>query len=100
VRSNYHSFPDWINFRNETGKHTPAKVAPRLLSDEEITELAESCVTLLHIQGRAIECTLSGMSVEAGGFLLPEDAPKVRAKAEVLARAGAMAEKDWREGNV
>jgi hypothetical protein len=82
------------------GKHTPAKVAPRLLSDEEVTELAEICVTLLLIQGQTIEGTLSGMGVEAGGFLLPEDAPKVRAKAEVLARVGATAEKGGREGNV
>jgi hypothetical protein len=83
----------------KVGKHIPEEVAPRLLSDVELSELAEGCLTLLVVQGQAIEHTLSEMSVEAGGFLLPEDAPKVRAKAELLARAGAIMEKNGREGN-
>jgi hypothetical protein len=83
----------------QVGKHTPTEIAPRLLSDEEITELAESCVALLVTQGQSIDLSLSEMSVEAGGFLLLEDAPKVRARAEVLARAGATAQSDGREGN-
>jgi len=69
------------------GKHIATEIAPRLLSDEEITELAESCVALLVTQGQTIEVSLSEMSAEAGGFLLPEDAPKVRAKAESLTLA-------------
>jgi hypothetical protein len=81
----------------QVGKHTPIEVAPRLLSDDEINELAESCLALLDIQGQTIDRTLSEMSVDAGGFLLPEDAPKVRTRA--LARAGATPEKEGREGN-
>jgi hypothetical protein len=70
-----------------------------LLSDEEITELAESCVALLVTQGQTIDRSLSEMSVEAGGFLLQEDAPKVRTRAEVLTRAGATKQNDGREDN-
>jgi hypothetical protein len=83
----------------QIGKHTPTEITPRLLSDEEINELAESCVALLVTQGQTIDRSLSEMSIEAGGFLLPEDAPKVRARAEVLARAGATTPNDGREGN-
>jgi hypothetical protein len=54
------------------------------LSDGEIEELAQACVAMLEVKGQSIELTLSEMSVEAGGFLLPEDAPRVRAKAEAL----------------
>ena len=52
--------------------------------DEEISEFAESCVALALTQGQAIDLILSEMSVNAGGFLLPEDTPKVRIRAEVL----------------
>lgn len=83
----------------QVGKHIPAEITPHLLSDEEITELAEGCVALLVTQGQTIDRSLSGMSVEAGGFLLQEDAPKVRARAEVLARAGATTQNSGREGN-
>jgi hypothetical protein len=83
----------------QVGKHIPAGIAPRLLSDEEINELAESCVALLVTQGQSIDHTLSEMSVEAGGFLLQEDAPKVRARAEVLTRASATTQREGREGN-
>jgi hypothetical protein len=83
----------------QVGKRTPTKITPRLLSGEEITELAESCVALLITQGQTIDRSLSEMIVEAGGFLLPEDAPKVRARAEVLTRAGATRQNDGREGN-
>jgi hypothetical protein len=54
------------------------------LTHEEITELAESCIALLEVHGQAIERTLSEMSSEAGGFLLPRDAIKVREKANAL----------------
>jgi hypothetical protein len=83
----------------QVGKHIPTGITPRLLSDEEITELAESCVALLVTQGQTIDRSLSEMSVEAGGFLLQEDASKVRARAEVLARADATTPNDGREGN-
>ncbi len=50
--------------------------------------MASVCVTMLEVHGQPIECTLAEMSVAVGGFLLPADAPKVRAAAEFLARAG------------
>lgn len=83
----------------KVGKHIPTKLTPRLLSNDEITELAESCVALLVMQGQTIDCTLSEISIEAGGFLLPEDAPKVRARAESLTRAGEVTQDLRREGN-
>ena len=83
----------------QVGRHIPVKITPRLLSDEEISELAQGCVALLVTQGQTIDRSLSEMSVEAGGFLLQEDAPKVRARAEVLTRAGAPAQNSGREGN-
>jgi hypothetical protein len=54
------------------------------LSDGEIEELAQACVAMLEVKGQSVEVTLSEMSVEAGSFLLPADAPRVRAKAEAL----------------
>lgn len=81
----------------QVGKHIPTEITPRLLSVEEITELAQGCAALLVTQGQTIDRSLSEMSVEAGGFLLPEDAPKVRAKAESLVRAGATAQSERRE---
>jgi hypothetical protein len=83
----------------EVGKHAPAAIIPRLLSDQEINEMAEGCLALLVTQGQTVDLTLSEMSVEAGGFLLPEDAPKVRARAEVLALAGAITQNNRRERN-
>ena len=83
----------------QVGKHTPAEITPHLLSDEEINELAESCVALLVTQGQTIDRSLSEMSVEAGGFLLQDDAPKVRARAEGLTGAGATTQNSGREGN-
>jgi hypothetical protein len=83
----------------QVGKHIPTEIAPHLLSDEEINELAESCVALLVTQGQTIDRSLCEMSVEAGGFLLRDDAPKVRARAEVLARTSATTQNDRREGD-
>jgi hypothetical protein len=42
---------------------------------------------MLETQGRPVERTLSEMSSD-GGFLLPEDAARVRARAESLLRVG------------
>ncbi len=53
----------------------------------EIRETAEICVALLETQGKSIDVTLSESSSEGGGWLLPEDAPKVREEAERLMRA-------------
>ena len=54
------------------------------LSDGEVEELAQACVAMLEVKGQSVELTLSEMSAEAGGFLLPEDAPRVREKANLL----------------
>jgi hypothetical protein len=54
------------------------------LSDVEVEELAQACVAMLEVKGQSIEVTLSEMSAEAGGFLLPTDAPRIRARTEVL----------------
>ena len=64
------------------GDYTPA--TPQTLSEGEIVELAQACVAMLEVKGQAVEVTLSEMSAEAGGFLLPEDAPRVRAKAKAI----------------
>jgi hypothetical protein len=61
------------------------EVAARPLTPEEIREMAEVCVSLLETQGKSIEVTLSEISSEGGGWLLPEDAPRVRAAAAELA---------------
>jgi hypothetical protein len=41
-------------------------------------------VALLKAQGRSIEVTLSEISSGGGGWLLPQDAQKVREEAEAL----------------
>jgi hypothetical protein len=84
---------------HQVGKYTPTETVPRLLSDKEITELAESCIALRVTQGQTIDLSLAEMSAEAGGFLLPEDASKVRARAEVLTLAGKDTLNSGREGN-
>lgn len=81
----------------EVGKHTRTEIAPQRLSDEEIEELAESCIALLVTQGQAIDRTLTEMSIEAGGFLLPEDASKIRARAEALSCKKAITQNIGRE---
>jgi len=54
------------------------------LTPEEIRETAETCVALLVTQGKAVDVTLSEINSEGGGWLLPEDAPRVREAALVL----------------
>jgi hypothetical protein len=69
----------------EVGRSAPPiQSEPKTLSAEELAELAQSCVAMLEVHGRPIELTLSEMSAESGGFLLPGDAVKVRNMAEVL----------------
>ena len=41
------------------------------------------CVAMLETHGQGIDVTLSELSSETGGPILPEDAPKVRAEAEM-----------------
>jgi hypothetical protein len=60
--------------------YTPAEAKP--LSAEEITTYAEMCIAMLETHGQAIDVTLSELSSEAGGPILADDAPGVRAEAE------------------
>ena len=71
----------------EVGRPTSdyTAVSSRRLTPEEICETAEVCVALLETQGKSIEVTLSEISSEGGGWLLPEDAPRVREAARELA---------------
>ncbi|HYY95682.1 MAG TPA: hypothetical protein VE713_14360 [Pyrinomonadaceae bacterium] len=72
----------------EVGRNDYAPPAPRPLTPDEVAELAEACVAMLETKGQSIDLTLSEMSAEAGGFLLPEDAPRVRDKANSMLCAG------------
>jgi hypothetical protein len=67
----------------DVGRPETSACERRPLSESEVGELAEACVAMLEAQGRAVEVTLSEMSA-AGGFLLPEDTPRVRAKIEAI----------------
>ncbi len=58
------------------------------LATDEVTDLAEACIAMLETKGQPVELTLSEMSLKAGGFLLPEDVVKVRAKANSLLTNG------------
>jgi hypothetical protein len=57
-------------------------VEAKLLSEGEIMELAEMCIAMLETHGQTIDTTLSEISSEVGGCLLPEDAPRVRELAD------------------
>jgi hypothetical protein len=70
--------------RATSDSYTPA--GAHKLTPEEIRETAETCVALLETQGKSIEVTLSEISSEGGGWLLPEDAPRVREVAQDLLR--------------
>ena len=67
----------------QVGRATGEPAAPkaRPLTPPEITELAETCLALLETQGKKIDVTLSEISAEGGGWLLLEDAPRVREEA-------------------
>ncbi len=68
--------------RSASNSYTPP--AAHRLSPEEVRETAETCLALLETQGKKIDVTLSEISAEGGGWLLPTDAPRVRAAAERL----------------
>ena len=71
----------------EVGRATSDSYTPPVaheLTPEEIRETAETCVALLETQGKSVDVTLSEISSEGGGWLLPEDAPRVRQAALVL----------------
>lgn len=63
--------------------------AARPLTPEEVAETAETCVALLEAQGKSIDVTLSEISSEGGGWLMPHDAPRVREAAQALMRERA-----------
>lgn len=63
------------------------------LTPEEIVQVAETCVALLETQGKSVDVTLSEINAEGGGWLLPEDAPRVREAAQAL-----LGERDERSG--
>lgn len=69
------------------------RAVARPLTPEEIRETAEVCVALLETQGKLIEVTLSEISSERGGWLLPEDAPRVREATRDLAHSWIKREK-------
>jgi hypothetical protein len=68
----------------EVVRSSCAPPAPQSISDAEVVDLAQACVAMLETQGKAIEATLSEMNAESGGFLLAEDAVRVREKANSL----------------
>jgi hypothetical protein len=68
----------------ETGRGDYTLTAPQSLPEHEVEELAQACVAMFEVKGQSVEVTLSEMSAEAGGFLLPEDAPRVRRKVNAL----------------
>ena len=73
----------------DVGRNDYTQPGPHLLSQDEVSDLAEACVALLETKGQPIDLTLSEMSAAAGGFLLPEDAPRVLEMANSLLSAGA-----------
>jgi hypothetical protein len=70
------------------GRQGQNSSAAKALTPDEVREVAESCVAMLEAHGQAIDVTLAEISAEAGGFLLPADAPKVRELAEAIALGG------------
>ncbi len=70
----------------DVGRHVPLGIVEtaRPRTPQEVSEIAEVCLALLETQGQSIEITLSEISAEGGGWLLPEDAPRVRASAELM----------------
>jgi hypothetical protein len=78
----------------EVGRSDYVPPEPHPLTDDEIAGLAEACIAMLETKGQSIDLTLSEMSVEAGGYLLPDDAGRVRDHANALLSAS-----NSREGN-
>jgi hypothetical protein len=74
--------------QSDVGRSNYAPPAPHALAEDEVSDLAQACVAMLETQGHSIEATISEMSAEAGGFLLPDDALRVRVKANSLISAG------------
>jgi hypothetical protein len=70
----------------DVGRTVASEVAElaRPRTAQEVNEIAEVCLALLETQGQSIEVTLSEMSAEVGGYLLPVDVPRVQAAAELM----------------
>jgi hypothetical protein len=68
----------------EVGHSQAAEAEAKPLNTDEIRMFAEVCVALLETQGQSIDVTLAEMSSEAGGSVLPEDAPKIREAAQSM----------------
>jgi hypothetical protein len=73
--------------QTEVGRNACETPCPSPISDNEVTELAQACLAMFEAQGRPVEVTLSEMGSGAGGFLLPEDARRVRERANSLLTA-------------
>ena len=72
----------------DVGRGDFAPSEPHPLTHEEIVDMAGACVALLETKGQSVELTLSEMSVEGGGFLLPSDAACVRERVNSLLATG------------
>jgi hypothetical protein len=70
--------------RSDVGRNSYVPPKPHSLSDEEVNDMAQACMAMHETQGQSVDVTLSEMSVEAGGFMLPEDAVRVRERANSL----------------
>lgn len=79
--------PRSVRVHADVGRGDYATTGPHPLSQDEVAELAQACVAMLETKGQSVDVTLSEMSAEAGGFLLSEDAPRVREKANSLLSA-------------
>lgn len=75
---------DHIQAGLQVGRSHYVPPEARLRTAEEIAEVAEMCVALLEVQGKAVDITLAEISTDAAGWLLPEDAPRVRERAQSL----------------
>jgi hypothetical protein len=71
----------------EVGRSDYVPPEPSPLTNDEVADLAGACIALFETREQSIELTLSEMSAEAGGFLLPEDAGRVRDHANALLSA-------------
>jgi DNA-binding transcriptional regulator YhcF (GntR family) len=60
------------------GSHNTQNPGPRPLSPIEIEETAEICLWMIESRSQSIDVTLGEISVESGGYLLAQDALKVR----------------------
>jgi len=78
----------------DVGRNDYTPPEPHPLTLDEIGDMAGVCIALLETRGQSIELTLSEMSTEAGGFLLPEDACRVRDEVNALLSANHSRERN------